>query len=320
MAFSTIIGLDGTLGLLRRSLRSGRVAHAYLFEGIEGCGKKKAALAFIEALFCGKEDGCGTCPSCRKIAALQHPDLHLVEPDGSFIKIEQIRELQKQLSFRPFEAPKKACIIDGAERLNAAAGNALLKTLEEPPGNALLILISASASELLPTIVSRCQQLHFPALPHAAIEQHLLQEGIPAETAKIAASLAGGSIGKALEVTREESVQRRASLLERLATLSLGNIAPLFAAAEEQAADKESAREMLELLILFYRDALLYASGGEDLANRDLLPLIERTARSTPRPRLLEKLQQIEEARQALSRNINTRLALDVLFMRLARS
>ena len=319
MPFATITGLDGTLGLLRRSLRSGRVAHAYLFEGVEGCGKKKTALAFIEALFCGKDEACGTCPSCRKMAALQHPDLHLVEPDGNFIKIDQIRELQKQLSYRPFEAPKKACIIDGAERLNPAAGNALLKTLEEPPGNALIILISASHGELLPTIVSRCQQLHFPALSHAAIEQHLIAEGIAAETAKIAASLAGGSMGKALEICREESVQRRASLLECLVTLTLDNVAPLFAAAEEQAADKEAAKEMLELLTLFYRDALLYASDGGNLANADLLPLIERTACSTSLTRLLEKLQQIEEARQALSRNINTRLALDVLFMRLAR-
>lgn len=320
MSFDALRGLDATVGLLKRSLRSGRVAHAYLFEGLEGCGKKKTALAFIEALFCGREDGCGTCPSCRKMAALQHPDLHLVEPDGAFIKIDQIRDLQKQLSLRPFEAKKKACIIDGAERLNPAAGNALLKTLEEPPGNALLILISANYGSILPTIVSRCQQLHFPALPNAAIERHLTDEGILSETARIAASLAGGSMKKAFEICREESVQQRASLLERLMTLNINDIGPLFAAAEELAADKESAMEMLELLSLFYRDALLLASGGRDLANADLLPLIEQAAKSSSRNRLMEKLQQVDDARQALSRNINTRLTLDVLFMRLVKA
>jgi len=320
MPFDTIRGLDSTLGLLRRSLRSGRIAHAYLFEGIEGCGKKKTALAFIEALFCGRDEGCGTCPSCKKMAALQHPDLHLVEPEGSFIKIDQIRDLQKQLSFRPFEAPKKACIIDDAERLNPAAGNALLKTLEEPPGNALLILISAGSGSMLPTILSRCQQLHFPALPHDAIEQHLIDEGVLPETARVAASLAAGSMRKAVEISREESVQRRATLLERLAALSLGNVAALFAVAEEQAADKEAAVEMLELLTLFYRDALLLVSGGRDLANVDLIPLVERAAKSHSPTRLMEKLQQVEDASQALSRNINTRLALDVLFMRLAKT
>ena len=141
MSFSRIIGYDRNISLLRRALATGKLSHAYLFNGIDNSGMKEVAIALVEAIFCNGTDGCGACPSCRKIAGLRHPDLHLVQPDGAFIKIDQIRELQKELSYRPFEAPKKACIIEDADRMNPSAANAFLKTLEEPPGDAILILI-----------------------------------------------------------------------------------------------------------------------------------------------------------------------------------
>src|SRR5689334_15856643 len=187
MPFAGIIGQERNIAVLRRTLASGKIAHAYLFSGIGGCGKKKSALALIEALFCGRDEGCGSCPSCRKIAALSHPDLHLVEPEGAFIKIDQVRALQKDLAYRPFEASRKACIIDGADRLNPAAGNALLKTLEEPPGSALIILLTSAVDNVLPTIRSRCQQLSFHGLPESAIAAALGDAGLDGESARVAA-------------------------------------------------------------------------------------------------------------------------------------
>ncbi|HEX2768808.1 MAG TPA: hypothetical protein VHN12_05950 [Geobacteraceae bacterium] len=135
MPFAGILGQDNSITVLGRSLETGKIAHAYLFDGIEGCGKKKTALAFIEAVFCGQSAGCGHCPSCRRIACMQHPDLHLVEPDGAYIKIDQIRELQRNLSFRPFEAPKKACIIDaiGSIQRPAMPCSKPLKNRRETP-------------------------------------------------------------------------------------------------------------------------------------------------------------------------------------------
>ncbi|KAF0220636.1 MAG: DNA polymerase III subunit [Geobacteraceae bacterium] len=318
MPFSGILGQDGSITVLRRSLAVGKVAHAYLFDGVEGCGKKKTALAFIEAVFCGKEEGCGSCPSCRKIAALQHPDLHLIEPDGAFIKIDQIRELQRELAYRPFEAPIKACIIDAADRLNPAAGNALLKTLEEPPGSALMILLTANTGSVLPTILSRCQSLHFPALSETTIEEYLRRNGSEPEAARIAASLAGGSLKKALETDNETALTERKTFLARLSSFSLREIAPLFTAAEELAADKEKALEMLELVTAFMRDILLLQRGSREVVNSDLLPLLEREAVRCSPERVMERIQQVFAARQALLRNVNPRLALEVLFMRLA--
>ncbi|RQW76955.1 MAG: DNA polymerase III subunit delta' [Geobacter sp.] len=318
MPFTGIRGQDNSIAVLSRSLAKGKIAHAYLFDGIEGCGKKKTALAFIEAVFCGKAEGCGHCPSCRKVAAQQHPDLHVVEPDGTFIKIDQVRALQRELAFRPFEAPKKACIIDGADRLNPAAGNALLKTLEEPPGNALMILITANPSGVLPTVLSRCQRLHFSTLPEATIAALLRETGTAPETARIAASLAGGSMRKAAEIGEEAALHERKDILGRICSLSLADITPLFALAEELAGDKENSLEILELLTAFLRDVLLLHCGSAEVVNSDLIPLLEREGARFPADKIMERISRVAEARRSLLCNVNPRLALEVLFMRLA--
>lgn len=319
MPFSAIIGQSMAVSFLQRALMSGKLAHAYLFEGIEGCGKHSVALALVEALFCGGAEGCGSCPSCRKMATRQHPDLHLVEPDGTFIKIDQIRELQRELTLRPYEAPRKACIIDGADRLNPAAGNALLKTLEEPPGDALLILTTANPGGVLPTIISRCQRLSFQSLPGQLIEERLLALGIDPERARVAAGMADGSLKKALAMSQEEALSSRGALLERLSSFSLRDVAPLMETAESLAADRGGALETLELVIAFLRDLLLFQSGSNDVVNRDLLPLIDREAGRLTRAEVVGRLERTLATRQAISRNVNSRLALEVLFMHFAR-
>ncbi|HEY6008101.1 MAG TPA: DNA polymerase III subunit delta' [Geobacteraceae bacterium] len=318
MPFGDIVGQESAIGALRRSLASGRTAHAYLFAGVEGCGKKKTALAFIEAVFCGANEGCGTCPSCRKVATLQHPDLHLVEPDGAFIKIDQVRELQRQLAYRPFEAPLKACIIDEADRLNAAAGNALLKTLEEPPGHALLVLLTANIGGVLPTILSRCQQLAFRPLPLHTIEAYLMRQGNDAEAASLAASLAAGSLSKALSLAGETAIDERAAFLDRVTRLTLRDASSLFAAAEELASDKEKALTLLQLLTTFLRDVMLLQGGSVEVVNSDLLSLLQREATRCSPQRTMDRLEAVAEAERALQRNVNPRLAIEVLFMRLA--
>jgi DNA polymerase III subunit delta' len=321
MSFVGIIGQDSAIAALRRSLASGRIAHAYLFSGIDGCGKKKTAQALIGALFCKTDrEGCGTCPSCRKVAALQHPDLRIVEPDGAFIKIDQIRELQRELAYRPFEAGIKACIIDEADRMNPAAANSLLKTLEEPPGNAVLILITATVGGMLPTIRSRCQQLQFRGLSPEHIESYLTHEGNDPEAARLAAALADGSLGKAMGFVQKVAVTERTDVLERFSNLTLTHIEPLFAYAEELSGDKERALTILDLLTTFMRDVMLAQKGNGELVNLDLLPLIEREAARIPEQLVLERLQHVAECRRALLRNINARLALEVLCMRVARA
>lgn len=318
MTFSRIIGYDRNVSLLKRALATGKLSHAYLFYGIDGSGMMDTALALVEAIFCNGRDGCGECPSCRKVAGLRHPDLHHVQPDGAFIKIDQIRELQKELSYRPFEAPKKACIIEEADKMNSSAANAFLKTLEEPSGDAILILMTTHVDAVLPTILSRCQQLRFPSLSTETIAAQLREKGADEDSARIAAALAGGSIERARDIVAGDWLQTRKSLLEMITALSPEAIFPLFAAAEETAKDKDSAIHLVDLLNVFWRDVLLTQSGSSQIVNTDLLTLVRSVSVRNSLDRVIEKLERIARTRQALTRNANPRLAIEVLLMGLA--
>jgi DNA polymerase III subunit delta' len=318
MSFGEIVGHERNIAVLQRILASHKLAHAYLFAGIDGCGKKKTALAFIGAAFCKATETCGSCPSCRKMAANSHPDLHLLEPDGAFIKIDQVRELQRELSYRPYEAPRKACIIDGADRLNPAAGNALLKTLEEPPGNALIILLATSIDNVLPTIRSRCQGLFFQGIPEQMIRDYLGRQGVAAETAQVSAALADGSLAKALDLSSADFMAERTTLLSSVSGVTLTRIADLFAIAEKFDKDRESAIQSMDLLLSFWRDLLQLRSGSDAVTNRDLLPLLEREAANRSQRDIMGQIGLITNTRRALQRNANVRLALDVLLMNLA--
>jgi len=318
MPFANIAGHERIVGILRRTLEARRIAHAYLFVGPEGCGKRTTALALIEAAFCNGIDGCGNCPTCRRVAALQHPDLHLLEPDGAFIKIDQVRQLQRELSLRPYEATFKACIIEAADRFHQSAGNALLKTLEEPPGSALMILLTANPEAVLPTIRSRCQTVNFQHLPEGTVAQLLAGQGVDPVAARLAACLAGGSPGRAMELCSEEALSGRKEIIEQLFSLSLKDIGTLFTTSERLAAEKEGLPEILDLLTAFLRDMLHLRVGGTELVNRDLADLVTREAKRHPSERVMELIDHVKTARLALQRNVNARLALDVLLMRLA--
>src|SRR5512137_1693829 len=202
MPFDTILGQKQAVNQLRTALRSGHLAHAYLFSGIEGIGKFTVAVAFAKALNCHThaDDSCDNCVACRKIEKRLHPDVFFVEPDKNIIKIEQVRDIQKKIIFKPMEGRNKVVIIDQAEKLNLHAANCLLKTLEEPPDDTVIILVAHTAMALLPTIVSRCQRIRFAPLSAAAIREHLAARGVEPEEARLAAALAQGSLKRALEL------------------------------------------------------------------------------------------------------------------------
>lgn len=318
MPFTEIAGHANAILAIKRILTSGRVAHAYLFSGPEGIGKKKVATAFVEALFCASGRGCGGCVSCRKIASGNHPDIHFLEPDGQFIKVDQVRALQKDLAYRPFEAPRKACIIDGADRFNPSSGNSLLKTLEEPPGNALIILLASAPGAVLPTIRSRCQQISFAGVPVDDICSYLENSGIDSASARVAASLADGSIAKAVSLCSEELMAERADIIARACRLTGKNMNDLFSFAELFDKDREKTLKSLEILTSFWRDMLHLASGAGAVVNFDLAELLQRETGRRSAEVLLQGLESLAKTRRAILRNANVRLSMDVLSMQLA--
>ena len=204
--FDDIIGQDRPLRLLATLLHKGSIPHALLFTGIAGVGKFRSAMAFAMACNCTHQSHphpsirpagpgsdllqaarpCGQCISCRKIESGNHPDILIVQPSGAFIKIDQIRSLCDTLAMKPYEAKTRVVILTRAESMNASAGNALLKVLEEPPPQTILILTAVEKSDLLPTIVSRCQHVRFNPIPSQVLEQALVTtHGLDPQEARI---------------------------------------------------------------------------------------------------------------------------------------
>lgn len=322
MSFADILGHERVIEVFRRTLRTEKTAHSYLFEGISGCGRKKTAMALIQALFCTvlPDDACGECPSCRKVAGGNHADIHFIEPlpDKRDISIDQLRSMQRELSLRPYEAPRKACIIEPAERMSVNAANSLLKTLEEPPGNALIILLTENAGMLLPTIRSRCQLIRFSHLSPEHVRSLLERSGISAGTASLLAPMAGGSMQQALGLDNESLTARREVLLTLLDHLDLNRIATVFDSSEELSKNRDETLEALDMMLSFFRDAVHLGAGNSNILNQNLKPAIESISRRRSFPRNLELLNRIYETRRAVQRNANSKLALDHLFMQIA--
>jgi DNA polymerase-3 subunit delta' len=324
MPFADITGHERIVEVFRRSVRSGKVSHSYLFEGIPGCGRRKTALALIQAIFCREvdDDACGVCSSCRKIAGNNHGDIHFVEPlpDKRDISIDQLREIQRELSLRPYEAPRKACILEPAERMSVNAANSLLKTLEEPPGNAIIILLTENADMLLPTIRSRCQLIRFSPLSPENIRLLLLKGGMAPDAADLLAPMSEGSMHRAGELDNDALAARRDLLVTHLSALDIGRISSVFDTAEELAGNRDETIASLDLVLSFVRDTVYLHAGCTDIVNTSIRPALEKFASRCTRAGALQLLGATIETRRAVQRNANNKLALDCLFMKMAEA
>ncbi len=321
MTFASIIGHEQQKDILRRAIAHKRIAHAYLFEGADGIGKRLMALAFARVLLCERHNGCGECHACRKVDNNIHPDVHILETLEATIKIDQVRELQQQLILKPLEGQYKFCLIENAEKFTTNAANALLKTLEEPQPDTVIILLSGQPEKLLTTIRSRCQRLPFRRLPKNQIEA-VLSNRLELDATQIAilAALSEGSFKKALGTKQSIYLEKRRELIQTLSGLSAGSNIPTLTFAEELAADKDDLEDYLDIFQAFFRDIMLlqYGRPDTDLVNLDLQELLHREAAKHSEQSLQIKLDQLNKARHHLQRNVNRQLALEVMLLNIA--
>lgn len=308
---------------LLQVLQSRRLSHAYLFLGPEGVGKKTTAYAFAAALFCTGSSSpgelCGQCPHCLKMAHGSHPDLISVQPQGSSIKIEQIREIQALSSYKQLSSQYKVIIIDEAEKMTEEAANAMLKTLEEPPKDTMFILVANGLAGLLSTIISRCQLIRFNVLSPEDLQEILQKEaGLKETEAKALSPLAGGSVSLALKIWENWSEENKwrspQKILEHLARKDRTELLRLSAALEKD----PYLQFTLEYLLAYFRDLLVWEKTG-------CAKLVHNQELATPggRPAGLPNPSQaiflINQALKRLKQNANTRLTLDVLFLKLTQ-
>jgi len=322
MPFSDIIGHDWIISVLRRSLKSGKTAHAYIFDGPSGCGRKKTAFSLIQGLFCtaADSDSCGTCVSCRKVAAYNHPDIHMVEPAPGKrdITIQQLRDAQRLLAMRPYEAQLSACIIDPSDRMNTNSANSFLKTLEEPPGNAIIILITENADSLLPTIRSRCRIIRFAPLAQEHVRVLLERNGMSPENAALLAPLSNGSVSRAIELDNGALTLRREKLLKRLSALSIDRVATVFDASEDLSNGRDETLESLDMLLSFARDMIHLAVGNGDRIDTAIRPELELLSARLKLKGTIQLAEDAMETYRTVKRNANAKLALDNLFIKTA--
>ncbi len=321
MSFSKIIGQGQAIMLLRRAIETGRLPHALLFIGPKGVGRFSTAITLAKALNClegMKGDCCDRCVACIKITKAIHPDVHLVCPEGATLKIDQIRNLAQEATLRPYEGRRKVFILDQAETMTEQAQNALLKTLEEPPGVTLLVLIAPEASALLPPIASRCSQIRFVPLPESAIAARLQDEGCDEGEAHLLASLAGGSLGRAQEL-RMSPLQEIWDLVEQTFALPPGRTVAMLELTQRVVRQKETLPLFLEALLGWCRDLMVAKVSRKEalLVYRTRGPALGRQSERLTPAQLVAMYQTVKQTLDGLSRHANPRLSLEVMFLKL---
>lgn len=357
MTWPRVIGQQRVKGTLLSALRTGRLAHAYLFYGSEGVGKDAMALELARVIHCerGEEEACGVCSSCVQIDRLQHPDVHLVcvlpvgknegkddgpteklsldeiaavqeeyrkkgadpyhritIPRASIIKINSIRAVRRESSMTTLDDRRKVFIISDADCMGDEAANTLLKTLEEPAGNSMLILTTAHRDALLATILSRCQGIRFDRLTEQEIRGALVErKGVDDRKAVLIARLADGSYARAVALLDEDVDEWRRDVLSFVRTALGNNIVTLLQAVEKVAdlKERELVNRFLVLLLMWLRDALVLSYGGE-IINVDQREELSRFVAKFPRANLLQALAHVEKAISLVDRNVYIKLAI----------
>ena len=322
-----MLGHEWAVSLLKEHVAQKKLRHAYLITGPAGVGKRTLAIRLSQAAICTQPpapgEPCGSCANCRRLAKMQHPDLNVIQPElaGGTLKVDQIRDLQHTLSLSPFEAAYRIALLLHFENAHSSAANALLKTLEEPGPQVLLILTADSPESLLPTVVSRCEVLRLTTVHLKTLVDGLqTQFGLDAEKANLLAHLSGGRPGLALAYHQQpELLEQRNTWLDEHLSLLSSNRVDRFAYAEASTKDpkeREIPRQMLRVWLSLWRDVMLDSTGDSTpLVNYDRANAVHQIASRLDREKARQAVMGIERTLGLLDTNVNTRLAFEVLLL-----
>lgn len=319
-----LIGHEWAVNLLAQHVAEGRERHAYLITGPRGVGRRTVALRFTQALNCPEPpvpgQPCRKCSTCRHIERGQYPDLNIVqaENEGGTLRIDQIRELQHTLALAPYEGRYRVALVLRFEEAHISAANAMLKTLEEPPPQVVVILTAKSAESMLPTITSRAEviRLRPPSVQETADGLQAIR-GVPRPLAEKLAHICDGRPGYAIRLFEDQRLlEQRQAWLEELLHLLSTTRRERFAFAREIAENKDRMQEELQVWLTFWRDVLLCVTGaGGTLTNIDFTDTIQALAKGIDVSTAQSLVQAIEQTIEKIEHYVNPRLALEVLLM-----
>lgn len=354
--FSSIVDQERAIETLRATLREGRIPNAYLFEGPWGVGKTRTALALAAALVCRteKDEACGTCDACLRVARFMHPDVRFVFPvmgdeddpesiaetlqgvaddehyvftyeKASSIRIGLTRDLLRELAYRPYEARRRVVVMRDADRMREDQYSAMLKSLEEPGASTLWILTTARPNRLPPTIRSRCLKVRFRSLTDQEIEGYLSERvGLSAGPARLLAALSSGSLSRALTLRSENVAGLRDDALRILGAANTGDPSRMLAAAGEAASwsNREKMRRTLEFQFLLLRDVLRLKHGAPEdaIVNRDRLADLKRVADAVEVKEIKRRAALLDEVSRAIDSNVTPEAAFFSAYARWGRA
>jgi DNA polymerase-3 subunit delta' len=319
-----MIGHEWAVQLLKRHIVQQSHRQAYLITGPESVGRRTLALHFAQALNCPQPlksgDPCFTCSTCLQIEAMVHPDLTVTQAEtvGAQLKVDQIRELQHGLALAPYDAKYRIALILRFEDANPHAANALLKTLEEPPSQVVIILTAESAERLMPTIVSRCEVIRLRPLSIPVVDRGIQSIwNVPPDQANLLAHLSGGRPGYAFRLFQDpDQLSLRKTYLEDLQKLLSENRVERFEYAETMAKNNDTFRETLKVWLSFWRDVMLRASyPSAQITNIDRSETIDELANELELNKAHEIVVSMERIFDQLDHNANPRLAVEVFML-----
>lgn len=317
--FQDILGQKRVVDTLIQVLEKDKVSHSYIFVGPEGSQRAEVARSFAKALF--SKDNASAAISAKKVEDQNHPDLIEVFPDGGSIKIRQIRQVRQDISIKPFESQYKIYIIHQADTMKDPAQNALLKTLEEPPEYAIIILITNSLPALLPTIQSRSQALKFRPLGEGEIQEYLIhQKGFSPSKAREMALIANGSIEKATKWASEEDIlQERRDLLQNLLKILKGDIPLVFQLSLWFKEQKDGIDQWLDFIIVWFRDVALQKELGDNpyTIHKEHREFLEEFTKYLSYDQINAIIEEVSKSKEHIKYNVNVQLNIESMLLKM---
>lgn len=322
--FKDIIGQEQVKKHLQEGIKQGNLSHAYIINGETGSGRRLLASALTKTLLCENRteqgDACGKCKSCLQADSNNHPDIRFITHEKASIGIDDIRDqLINDITIKPYSSSHKVYIIPDANKMTEQAQNALLKTIEEPPEYAVILLLTENAQNLLPTIISRCITLNTEPLDQEAITQYLIQNlQMEPERAKIAAGFCQGNVGKAIHFASSEDFQEmKQDTLQLLKKIDDMDISDIMSMIKELSLRKGKINEYLDLMLLWYRDVLMFkvTKDANILLYRDEYKAISRQASIRNYEDIEKIIKAIDKAKVRLNANVNFETAIELLLL-----